>query len=163
MYERTTKQRPIEIRFWEKVDRRGPNECWLWLGSKSGPGYGNLKGVDRKTVYAHRVSYEINTGPIPDGLMVDHACMTRPCVNPSHLRLATIKQNNENLPGARSTSRSGIRGVHQHPNGRFYAYVIHNRKRVHLGGFDDPEDADAAVVAKRKELFTHNTLDRKAS
>lgn len=163
MHKRTTKQRPLEVRFWEKVDKRGPTECWPWLGSKSGVGYGNLKLEARKNEYAHRVSYGINVGPIPDGLMVDHACMVRECVNPSHLRLATVKQNNENLPGARSSSRSGVRGVHQHPNGRWYAYVIHNQQRIHLGGFDDLGDAEAAVIAKRTELFTHNTLDRKTS
>lgn len=95
--------------------------------------------------------------------MVDHACMVRECVNPNHLRLATVKQNNENLPGARSSSRSGIRGVFQHANGRWYAYVIHDRRRIHLGGFDEALEAEAAAIAKRKELFTHNTLDRKAS
>jgi hypothetical protein len=88
--------------------------------------------------------------------------MDRLCVNPSHLRLATVKQNNENLPGARSTSRSGIRGVY-HRSGRWYAYVVHAGKRVNLGGFNNPKDAEAAAVAKRKELFTHNTLDRRAS
>lgn len=162
-YRRTTKKRPLEVRFWEKVDRREPEECWPWLGSVSGPGYGNLRREARKNDYAHRVSYELNIGLIPPGLVIDHACMNRICVNPSHLRLATLKQNNENLPGARSTSRSGIRGVHQHANGRWYAYVIHDGKRINLGGFSSADDAEAVVTEKRKELFTHNTLDRKAS
>lgn len=166
MHKRTTKPRPLEVRFWEKVEVRGESDCWLWRGSIAGTGYGNLKigePGERRNDYAHRVSYELNVGPIPPGLIVDHACMVRECVNPSHLRLATVKQNNENLPGARSTSRSGVRGVHQHPNGRWYAYVIHCRKRINLGGFDDLDEAEAAVVAKRNELFTHNTLDRKTS
>lgn len=162
-HKRTTKQRPLEVRFWEKVDRGAPGDCWPWLGSVSGVGYGNLKREARKNEYAHRVSYELNVGPIPPDLVIDHACMNRVCVNPAHLRLATVKQNNENLPGARSSSRSGVRGVYQHTNGRWYAYVIHRGERVHLGGFDDLASAEEAAIAKRKELFTHNTLDRKSA
>jgi hypothetical protein len=126
-------------------------------------GYGNIKREGRSNEYAHRISYELNIGPIPADLFIDHACMNRICVNPVHLRLATVKQNNENLPGARRSSRSGVRGVYQHPNGRWYASVVHRRERIHLGGFADLSSAEEAAIAKRKELFTHNILDRKSA
>ena len=162
---RIYKRASLEERFWNKVSVLGKDECWPWTGSVMGTGYGNIKvSLEAGNVYAHRLSYEIANGPIPEGLMVDHSCLNRICVNPAHLRLATVKQNNENMPGARRHSISGIRGVHYDARcNRWYAYVIHNRERLNLGGFDCAEDAEAAAIQKRNELFTHNTLDRKSA
>lgn len=79
-------------RFWAKVDRRGPDDCWLWTGAVQSRGYGQL-GVDGKLVYAHRWAYEHEVGPIPDGLTIDHLCRTRLCVNARHLEPVTNKVN----------------------------------------------------------------------
>lgn len=69
--------------------------CWLWNGSQQGSnGYGRLK-VDGKPQMAHRVSYRLFKGEIPDGYVVMHSCDTPLCVNPSHLSVGT-PQNNEN-------------------------------------------------------------------
>lgn len=91
-------------RFWSKVDKRGPDECWLWTGStrpstKKWPiGHGmiqRMEGVNWK-IYAHRAAWILMRGPIPDGMHVLH---TKPvdhnprCVNPAHLYLGTIKDN----------------------------------------------------------------------
>lgn len=74
------------------------NGCWLWRGSH-GPasnGYGRI-GVgtqrQRRSRLAHRVSYELLVGPIPDGLVLDHLCGVRHCVNPDHLEPVTQKEN----------------------------------------------------------------------
>lgn len=78
-------------RFWSKVDRT--DGCWLWHGWKTADGYGRFDIGDRK-VLAHRFAYESNVGPIPDGLVLDHLCRVRDCVNPAHLEAVTVAENN---------------------------------------------------------------------
>jgi hypothetical protein len=75
-------------RFWSKVDRRDDSECWPWLASFFPNGYGQFGHVG-----AHRASYEINVGPIPAGLVIDHTCGQRYCVNPRHLEPVTQQVN----------------------------------------------------------------------
>jgi hypothetical protein len=91
---------------------------------------------------------------------VDHIdCVSRACVNPAHLRVATRKQNRENLH-CLSRSTTGIRGVSWSKFAKQWtARVTHNR-RVHCAYFHDVSDAEAWAVAKRLELFTHNAADR---
>lgn len=155
-------------RFWAKVDRRGDDECWMWVGAvKAGkPRYGSfhLRRGESRSAAAHRFSFELHYGPIPDGLMVDHRCHEYLCVNPKHLRLATRQQNMENRPGAARNSKSGVRGVvwdTQH--GRWRVQVRSNRQLYNGGRFDRMEDAEAAAIALRNRLMTHNDVDRKAS
>ena len=70
-----------------------PNSgCWLWNGSGRGPYYGKF-AIKKNSFMAHRVSYELFKGKIPDGLEIDHVCRNRICVNPDHLEPVTRKEN----------------------------------------------------------------------
>jgi hypothetical protein len=77
-------------RFWSKVDRG--EGCWLWTAGRTGAGYGIfwLRGGN---ALAHRLSYQIANGSIPDGLHIDHLCRVRHCVNPEHMEPVTIGVN----------------------------------------------------------------------
>lgn len=75
----------------------GASECWGWSGkSVTRDGYPTLCDYRTGTpvsVYAHRVSYEVNVGPIPDGYEVDHLCFNTTCTNPGHLEAVTVRVN----------------------------------------------------------------------
>lgn len=139
-------------------------DCIIWTGGRCRSGqYGSMWHQGR-TKRAHRVAWELANGPIPHGLVIDHKCHVFLCVNPAHLRLATRKQNRENIEGASKGSSTGILGVFRFKNSRkFVAQVAHNGKTHHLGAFDTAEEAGEAAKAKRLELFTHNDADRKAA
>jgi hypothetical protein len=97
------KCRPLGDRFWAKVERRGPNECWPWTGATTSNGYGSMTRGRRaeKRTSASRVSWELHFGPIAKGLLVCHHCDNPPCVNPAHLFLGTKSDN------ARDSVRKG--------------------------------------------------------
>ena len=88
----------IEDRFWSKVDKSG--ECWLWTGASHGKdGYGAFKSPPGMSRLAHRVAWQLTHGsPPPEGLVLDHLCRVRRCVNPAHLEpienLANLKRGN---------------------------------------------------------------------
>lgn len=90
-----------------------PNSgCWLWLGYISPFGYGSMK-IDKKTNLAHRISYILFKGDIPEGLDLDHLCRNRACVNPDHLEPVTRSVNLRRgigLPSKRALQTSCIHG-----------------------------------------------------
>jgi hypothetical protein len=146
-----------EERFWKRVEIT--DGCWLWPGTRNAKGYCQFS-VDGKKIYVHRFAYELLVGPIPEGQELDHRhTCPKNCVRPTHLRVVTHKQNNENRVGAHRDSKSGVRGVHWN-KGAWEANVCHSGKHIYVGRFKTVEEAEAAVIAKRLEVFTHNDADR---
>lgn len=84
-----------EERFWSKVQSTLSGECWLWAASVDRDGYGKFGQPTGGWVRAHRWAYEHLVGPIPDGLVIDHLCRVRSCVNPSHMEPVTPRENTE--------------------------------------------------------------------
>lgn len=112
----------VEARFWSKVDRGTPAECWPWQGTMEHTGYGQFfANGPKRLVKAHRYAYELLVGPIPSGMDLDHTCHDyrtcslrdecphRRCVNPAHLEPVVRRANVE-----RSGSQVGenIRKTH---------------------------------------------------
>lgn len=85
-----TKEEKELLRFWEKVEKT--ETCWNWKAHKLKKGYGHFHSKG-KEILAHRYSYELHKGKIPENLFVLHSCDNPSCVNPEHLWLGTKKDN----------------------------------------------------------------------
>jgi hypothetical protein len=104
----------VEQRFWEKVNKT--DTCWLWTAYLSPRGYGHfVSGVTGSSRLAHRISYELLVGKIPDGLVLDHLCRVPACVNPSHLEPVTNAENiRRGVAGLRNKSKTRCPRDHEY-------------------------------------------------
>ena len=109
-------------RLWSRVDKNGPihpynselGPCWIYTGSKVGGGYGAIPNGGVSTG-AHRLSWTLYNGPIPDGLLVCHTCDNPPCVNPTHLFLGTHDDNSTDKISKGRHARGDTSGSRLHP------------------------------------------------
>lgn len=109
--------------FWSKIDMsdHSDDECWYWKGNTNDKGYGRLY-VNGKQMYAHRHSYLIHRGHIPQGLTIDHLCRNTSCVNPSHMELVTSKENTlrGECPSAQNKRKTHCKNGHELSGNNLY-------------------------------------------
>ena len=117
----TTERTPREERFWAKVDKNGPNGCWVWTGAKRDLGYGNFGIVEDgrfRCVRAYRMAWQLVGRELPaKPYVLDHKCHNPPCVNPAHLQVALQADNCTKLArsGVFKRNREAAACIHGHP------------------------------------------------
>lgn len=114
--------------FWNNVTTAGPDDCWIWRRALK-EGYGQYWN-GHKNVKAHRHSVLLDGRDIPAGMVVDHTCRTRSCVNPAHLRVVdrrtNVHENSDALAHKNSLKKHCLRG---HPLSGANLYTRKNGKR----------------------------------
>ena len=110
------------------TDKKGHDDCWLWLSNKDKDGYGTMRSGS-KNKRAHRVAYEHYIGKIPKGKLVLHSCNNPSCVNPNHLRVGV---HNDNM---RDRFKAGnYTASEKHPNSKFSNKIV-EKVRVSVGSY----------------------------
>lgn len=128
-------------------------DCLVWTGALLRTGYGHLN-VDGKMIRAHRFAWERANGPIPEGMLIDHRCWNKACVNVEHLRLATREQNQSNREGRRAGRKLDLpRNVIQQRNGRYNVRVRKDGVTHYCGAYGTIEEATEVAAQKRASLF----------
>jgi hypothetical protein len=152
-------------RYLSRVDVRGPDDCWLWLGGVNQDGHGVawIGGYSHKP-YAHQIAYVIHNGPIPEGMIVRHSCDVPRCQNPAHLLIGTHKDNTADKI---QNGRSNMKGK------RRFAFtdeqVLELRKRRQAGERIDHiarsigEERTLTGNAIRGKTYKHVTLEEQSA
>lgn len=138
-------------RFLSKIKKT--DSCWEWTAYIHPGGYGRF-GVtiapkSKKIVYAHRFSYELFNGDIPEGKVIDHLCRNRSCVNPEHLELVDTYTNN--IRGLNSMNKKSGLPIGVYPHGKkFRTYFSTNGLAQFIGVYETVESASRAYNLARE-------------
>src|ERR1700686_397720 len=148
-------------RYWAKVKKAGPDECWLWTASRYSFGYGcfRLSRV-KKNCAAHLYSFALYYGGIPDGMHVLHKCDNPPCVNPAHLFPGTDADNATDRTNKGRTKNPSYKGI-AHPRNKLSEQDIREIRRLagevtqrYLGLYYGVSQAQISHIVTKK-LWNH--------
>jgi hypothetical protein len=164
-----SKEFRLEERFWAKVDKRGPDDCWPWQASLDEGGYGQFDQDQ-----AHRVAWMMAHGDIPEGLVVRHyVCDYRRCCNVAHMKLGTRRQNSEDMvrKGRQAAGDRSPRRVHfhsypvgdAHPNAKLTPDRVREMRRLYAAGGETHQslgrlfDVSAAIAGRivSRKMWKH--------
>lgn len=146
---------PETGRFTWKVSLSNRAAAGSIAGSSNDKGYIEIN-IDGRRYKAHRLAWFYVYGEDPGRSEIDHQDLNKGNNAIGNLRLATRKQNNENIPTP-SNNQSGFRGVsYRKGHKKWEAYIYHNKKRIHLGFFESIEAAAIVRSHKERQLFTHS-------
>lgn len=118
----------LRPRFLSKVRVEG--EHWMWVGGKYGRGYGTLS-VNGKSMPAHRVSFMLEHGEVPDDLYVLHSCDIPACVRPDHLRVGTARENGADASACGRARTTVTLHGQQRPNAKLSSRMVQAMRRLH--------------------------------
>ena len=137
-------RKPLLERFNAKFSVDEATGCWPWAASKDAKGYGYIKDSDRRICKAHRIAYRLFVGEIPAGMFVCHRCDNPPCVNPAHLFLGTLADNNRD----REAKGRGARGS-KHSKAKLNEDKVREIRRLHAEGLSIAALARTHGVSER--------------
>jgi hypothetical protein len=134
--------------FWAKVDKSG--DCWIFNGAHDPLGYGYVRrtAIASHMLKAHRYSWMLLKGQIPEGLCVLHRCDNPPCVNPEHLFLGTIQDNNQDKVQKGRSSRITRNSGESHGARILSNVIVKEMRALHFSGVKQ------AVIAKQFNVST---------
>lgn len=148
--------------FWRYVDKKGPDECWLWQRSTNNCGYGNVCW-NGETVMAHRVAWELTHGrPPQEGKVIMHSCDVRSCCNPAHLD-EKWQWNNLVDMMMKGRGKNQFKAGAAHPNAKFTEEQVRHIKfsgldRLQLAAMHkcSPENVDSIKAGRSWKHITRN-------
>jgi hypothetical protein len=132
-------------RFWAKVDRRGPDDCWLWTATRLPAGYGRVGDG-----YAHHLALKIDGRARPPGAIALHSCDNPPCVNPAHLRWGTYLENNRDALNKGRNPHHGRHAGEKNGNAKLDETAV---RAIRADGRTNPQVA--ADYGISRELVSH--------
>lgn len=139
----------VEQRFWSYVDKNDPSGCWIWKNKLDKNGYGSFQvkiNNEWERWRAHRFSWYLVNGQIPNNLLVCHSCDCPSCINPSHLFLGTPKDNSEDMVRKGRAPIGNRSGSVKHP------------ETVARGEKNGSAKLNAANVLQIRELYENGNM-----
>lgn len=146
---------PLEQRFWRRVIKK--EGCWGWSGFCNFFGYGQISLPSGNATNAHRVSWELHYGTIPEGMWVLHRCDNPPCVNPEHLFLGTHEDNMRDM-AQKNRSPKG----ESSPVSKLTDDIVREMRSLRAQGWSQQRIADKFGVSQplvgmvcRRKIWSH--------